>query len=127
MEYSNKIMTYSPMIIGVLLGLVIMITLIMYNKQFINVNTSAPSSLASLSVQEPFCNCFGMEDKTCPDLKNVTNSYRDGILTENSNLVRGGWKTIMPDDQFNAKKRPIERPWNNYIMPYDEWGKKQYM
>jgi hypothetical protein len=124
MEYASDT-KYIPMIIGGLVFTVLIIVLLLSCKNFTCTSTAPPASLAK-SYKESFCNCFGMDDKKCPDLKNVTNSYRDGILTENSNLVRGGWKTVMPDDLFNAKKRPIEHPWNNYVMPYEEWEKKAY-
>jgi hypothetical protein len=29
-----------------------------------------------------FCNCFGMENKVCPDRQNLRNLYREGKLTE---------------------------------------------
>jgi len=54
---------------------------------------------------EPFCNCFPIIDKRCPDPKVLTSLYNSGKLTEYTNLAKiegtpAPWKTSMPEDAF---------------------------
>ena len=55
--------------------------------------------------REPFCNCFPIIDKRCPDPKVLTSLYNSGKLTEYTNLAKiegtpVPWKTSMPEDAF---------------------------
>jgi len=59
---------------------------------------------------EPFCNCFPIRDKRCPDPKVLTDLYNSGKLTEFTDFAQmegspAPWKIAMPDDYFNEEEK----------------------
>ena len=59
---------------------------------------------------EPFCNCFPIRDKRCPDPKVLTDLYNSGKLTEFTNFAElegspAPWKIAMPDDYFHEEQK----------------------
>jgi hypothetical protein len=76
--------------------------------------------------KETFCTCQGAVSKHCPKPKELVDLYNDGILTENSKLIRGGgWKDPMPYDIFASKNSNRGGMWID-PMPYDMYEKQQF-
>ena len=80
---------------------------------------------------EPFCNCFPVVNKVCPNTKVLTDLYNTGRLTESTDLAkmqRPGWKTVMPEDQFALNNYDADKSflWNNEATPEDEYASNNY-
>ena len=63
---------------------------------------------------EPFCNCFPIRDKRCPDPKVLTDLYNSGKLTEFTNFAElegspAPWKIAMPDDYFQEEQKDCDQ------------------
>ena len=58
--------------------------------------------------------CQGLSEKVCVDRPKLHSLYRDGILTETSNLIRSKeWPVTMPYDQWAATNgRETSRGWS---------------
>jgi len=74
--------------------------------------------------KETFCTCQDAVSKHCPKPEQLLNLYNDGILTENTKLIRGGWKDPMPYDRF-ASSNQTGHMWKD-PMPYDMYEKQQF-
>ena len=63
---------------------------------------------------EPFCNCFPIRDKRCPDPKVLTDLYNSGKLTEFTDFAKiegspAPWKIAMPDDYFHEEQKDCDQ------------------
>ena len=63
---------------------------------------------------EPFCNCFPIRDKRCPDPKVLTDLYNSGKLTEFTDFSKmegspAPWKIAMPDDYFHEEQKDCDQ------------------
>ena len=74
-------------LIGLLLGSIIM------NVQY-----------ACSDNKETFCTCQEAVTKRCPSPEVLTDLYNRGILTEYTDLVNNGWKSVMPYDNFEKNE-----------------------
>ena len=67
--------------------------------------------LSNCKKHESFCQCRNMTNKICVDPKELTSLYEEGLLTENTDLMKY-WKpiskVIMPDEQFDLQRRGID-------------------
>ena len=63
---------------------------------------------------EPFCNCFPIRDKRCPDPKVLSDLYNSGKLTEFTDFAKiegspAPWKIAMPDDYFHEEQKDCDQ------------------
>ena len=66
--------------------------------------------LARCKKEETFCSCRNMINRVCPNIQNQLDLYNSGQLTETTDLSKfgkPGWKTIMPEDEYEMQLRNI--------------------